>query len=60
MHFGSPSDPSQTPAGRGEAKLRVFDFKTTWSEFQMTSQTATDQGEAELRVFDFKTTWSVF
>ena len=46
MHFGSPSDPSQTPAGQGEAKLRIFDFKTTWSEFQKANQTATEQGNA--------------
>ena len=25
---------------RGEAKVRIIDFKTTWSEFQMPSQTA--------------------
>ena len=40
IHPGSPSDPSQTPAGQGEAKLRIFDFKTTWSEFQIPSETA--------------------
>ena len=40
----------------GKAKLRVFDFKTTWSEFQKPSQTATEQGKAELRILDFKTT----
>ena len=27
-------------AGRGEAKLRIFDFKTTWLEIQIPSQTA--------------------
>ena len=26
--------PSQTAAERGEAELRILDFKTTWSEFQ--------------------------
>ena len=36
--------PSQTAAERGEAELRIFDFKTTWSEFQMASQTATEHG----------------
>ena len=25
---------------RGEAEVRIIDFKTTWSEFQMPSQTA--------------------
>ena len=40
MHPGSPSDPSWTAAERGEAELRIFNFKTTWSEFQKPSQTA--------------------
>ena len=40
MHSGSPLDPSQTAAKRGKAELRILDFKTTWSEFQMPSQTA--------------------
>ena len=51
---------SLTAAGRGEAKLRILDFKTTWSEFQKASQTAAEQGEAELRILNFKTTWSEF
>ena len=38
IHPGSPSYSSQTAAGRGEAELRIFDFKTTWSEFQIPSQ----------------------
>ena len=25
---------------QGEAEVRILDFKTTWSEFQMPSQTA--------------------
>ena len=59
MHFGSPSDPSQTAAAK--AKLRcVLNFKNTWSEFQKPSQTAATQGEAELRILDFKTTWPEF
>ena len=33
MHPGSPSDPSWTTAERGKAELRIFNFKTTWSEF---------------------------
>ena len=43
-------------AKRGEAELRILDFKTTWSEFQKPSQTATKRGEAELRILDFETT----
>ena len=45
---------------QGEAKVHIFNFKTTWSEFQKASQTATKQGEAELRILDFKTSWSEF
>ena len=45
-------------AGRGEAELRIFNFKTTWSEFQKASQTAAERGEAELHILSFKTTWS--
>ena len=30
---------SQTATRQGEAKLRILDFKTTWSEFQRPSQT---------------------
>ena len=52
--------PSQTAAGRGEAELRILDFKTSWSEFQKPSQTAAEQGEAELCILDFKTTYSEF
>ena len=48
--------PSQTASERSEAELRILDFKTTWSEFQMPSQTA----PAEVRILDFKTTWSEF
>ena len=32
----------QTAAERGEAELRIFDIKTTWSEFQMPKQTAAE------------------
>ena len=52
--------PSQTAAERGEAKLRILDFKTTRSEFQKPSQTATKRGEAKLRILDFKNTQSDF
>ena len=45
---------------QGEAKVRLLNFKTTWSEFQETSQTAPERGEAELRILYFKTTWSEF
>ena len=41
---------------RGKAKVRIVDFKTTWSEFQKASQIATGQGEAKLRILDFKFT----
>ena len=34
---------------RGEAKVHILDFQTTWSEFQKESQTATKWGEAELK-----------
>ena len=51
---------SQTANERGEAELRILDFKTTWSEFQKLSLTAAERGEAELRIVDFKTTWSEF
>ena len=30
----------ETATEQGEAELRILDFKTTWSEFQMPSQTA--------------------
>ena len=44
----------------GKAKIRILDFKTTWSEFQKPSQTAAERGKAKLRILDFKTTWSEF
>ena len=45
---------------RGEAEVRILNFKTTWSEFQRASQTATEWGKAKLGILDFKTTWSEF
>ena len=42
---------------RGEAEVRIIDFKTMWSEFQKASQTTAERGEAELRVFNSKTTY---
>ena len=50
--------PSQTAAERGEAELRILDFKSTWSDFQKSIQTTAERGEAERRILDFKTTWS--
>ena len=43
---------------QGEAKVHIFDFKTTWSEFQRASQTAPERGKAKLGILNFKTTWS--
>ena len=34
--------PKSDPYHRGEAKVRILNFKTTWSEFQRASQTATE------------------
>ena len=48
------------PATQGKAKLRILDFKTTWSEFQKASKTNAEQGEATLRILNSKTTWSEF
>ena len=45
---------------RGEAEVRILDFKTTWSEFQKSSETTVERGKAELRTLNFKTTWSEF
>ena len=47
-----------TAAEQGKAKLRIFDFKTTWSEFQKAFQTAAVPVEAELHILNFETTWS--
>ena len=52
--------PQSDRCRRGEAKVRIFNFKATWSEFQKGSQTATEQGKAEQYIFHFKTTWSEF
>ena len=41
---------------RGEAEVRILNFKTTWSEFQKASQTATKRGNAELPILNFKET----
>ena len=48
--------PNQTAAERGEAKLCILNFKTTWSEFQQPSQTAFERGKAEPHILNFKTT----
>ena len=34
--------PQSDRCRRGEAEVRILDFKTTWSEFQKASQTATE------------------
>ena len=39
--------PQSDPCHLGEAEVRILDFKTTWSEFQIPSQTA--PAEAKLR-----------
>ena len=52
--------PKSDPCRRGRAKIRIVDFKNTWSEFQKASLTAAERGKAELHVLDFKTTWSEF
>ena len=49
---------NQIAAERGEAELRILNFKATWSKFQKTNQTAAERGEAELRILNFKATWS--
>ena len=51
---------SLTAAGRGEAELRILNFKTTWSEFQKPSQTTAKHCVTKLHILDFKTTWSEF
>ena len=48
--FGVTLRPQLDHYHRGKAKIRILDFKTTWSEFQMASQDVTEQGEAELRI----------
>ena len=50
--------PSQTAAERGEAKLRILNFKTTWSKIQKGSLTTAERGKAKLRILNLKTTWS--
>ena len=52
--------PQSDRCGQVEAKVRILDFKITWSEFQKASQTAAERGEAELHILDFKSTWSEF
>ena len=46
--------PSQTATERGEAELRILDFKNTWSDFQ--NMTAAKWSEAELRLYNLKET----
>ena len=58
-HPVSPSDQWDC-CRRGEAEVRILNFKIKWSELQKPSKTATERGEAELRILNFKTTWSEF
>ena len=39
---------------RGEAEVRILNFKTTWSEIQKASQTATKQREGKVRIYNLK------
>ena len=48
--------PQSDRCRRGEAEVRILDFKTTWSEFQKPYQTAAARGEAELRLYNLKET----
>ena len=49
--------PQSDRCHRGEAKVRIFNFKTTWSEFQRVIQTATaEQDKAKVRILEFKNT----
>ena len=54
------SDAESDCSCRGEAEVRILNFRTTWTEFRKSSQTAAERGEAELRILNFKTTWSDF
>ena len=46
-------EPSRTAAERGEAELRILNFKTTWSEFQNPSQITAVEGKAELHLHNY-------
>ena len=48
--------PQTDQCHRGEAEVRILDFKTTWSEFQNPYQTAATRGKAELRIYNLKKT----
>ena len=50
------SDAKSDWSCRGEAEVRILNFRTTWSEFQKASQTATKRCNAELRILNFKET----
>ena len=52
--------PSQNATEKGEAKLFILDFKTSWSEFKKPNQTTAEQGKPELPILNSKTTWSQF
>ena len=48
------SDAKSDCSRRGEAEVRMLNFKTTWSEFQKSSQTTAMRGEAELHLYILK------
>ena len=48
--------PQSDNCGRGEAEVRILDFKTTRSEFQKPYQTAAARGKAKLRIYNIKKT----
>ena len=54
LYFRSSSDPSGDCCRRGKAEVRIFDFKTTRSEFQKASLTGTERSKAELRIYNLK------
>ena len=40
--------PQSDRCHRGEAEVRILDFKTTWSEFKKANQSATERGNGKL------------
>ena len=48
--------PQSDCSRQGKAKVRVFNFKTTRSEFQKASQTATEQGKAKVCTLNVENT----
>ena len=60
MHFGSPSDPSQTATTEAKPRYVYSILKPHGQSFRREVKTTTEQGKAEQCIFDFKTTWSEF